>query len=237
MGYRVDGDTLGLKGSFGTISPGFASAAASPLAYYKFYAGEGGMRVPLIIAGDPIPLNQTISPAFAWVTDIAPTILDYAGVPAPANRYGGRQVETITGRSLLPVLSGEAMAVYGPEDTVGYELTGHGVLFQGDYKLVVNQGPLGDGQWRLFNTVTDPGEMIDLAAREPARFQAMLNAYQAYRVENKVMPLPEGYTQMGQLLRNILRKELASPVVVGLLTLLLLLPFGVAYRMRRRKPA
>ena len=79
--------------------------------------------------------------------------------------------------------------------------------------------------------------MIDLAAREPARFQAMLNAYQAYRVENKVMPLPEGYTQMGQLLRNILRKELASPVVVGLLTLLLLLPFGVAYRMRRRKPA
>jgi hypothetical protein len=49
--------------------------------------------------------------------------------------------------------------------------------------------------------------------------------------------LPEGYTQMGQLLRNILRKELASIVVVGLLTLLLLLPFGVAYRMRRGKPA
>lgn len=237
MGYSVDGDTLGLKGSFGTISPGFASAAASPLAYYKFYAGEGGMRVPLIIAGDPVPLKQAISPAFAWVTDIAPTILDYAGVPAPATRYGGRRVEPITGRSLLPVLSGEAMAVYGAEDTVGYELTGHGVLFQGDYKLVVNQGPLGDGRWRLFNTVTDPGEMMDLAASEPARFQAMLNAYQAYRVENKVMPLPEGYTQMGQLLRNILRKELASTVIVGLLTLLLLLPFGVAYRMRRRNPA
>ena len=44
--YNTDYDTLGLKGSFNTIGPSFASAAASPLAYYKFYAGEGGMRVP-----------------------------------------------------------------------------------------------------------------------------------------------------------------------------------------------
>ena len=51
LGYNTDYATLGLKGSYNTISPSFASAAASPLAYYKFYAGEGGMRVPLIVAG------------------------------------------------------------------------------------------------------------------------------------------------------------------------------------------
>ena len=55
QGYNDDYDTLGLKGSFNTIGPSFASAAASPLAFYKFYAGEGGMRVPLIIARKSIP--------------------------------------------------------------------------------------------------------------------------------------------------------------------------------------
>lgn len=51
LGYDSDYDRLGLKGSFNTISPSFASASASPLSYYKFHTGEGGMRVPLIIAG------------------------------------------------------------------------------------------------------------------------------------------------------------------------------------------
>ncbi len=45
LGYDSDYDRLGLKGSFNTIGPSFASASASPLSHYKFYAGEGGMRV------------------------------------------------------------------------------------------------------------------------------------------------------------------------------------------------
>ena len=65
QGYSVDYETLGLKGSFNTISPSFASAAASPLAYYKFYLGEGGMRVPMIIAGERVPVKNQFTAAFA----------------------------------------------------------------------------------------------------------------------------------------------------------------------------
>lgn len=233
MGYSVAMEGLGLKGSFGSISPGFASASASPLAYYKFYAGEGGMRVPLIIAGPGVAAKDTVTPAFAWVTDIAPTILSYAGVTPPGSRYAGRVVEPVTGRNLRSLAAGEAETVYGEDEAVGYELTGHGVLFKGDYKLVVNQGPLGDGRWRLFNIADDPGEMIDLAATEPERFQRMLNGYQTYMLQNKVMPLPAGYTQMGQLVRNVLRKELGLMPVVLLFTGLLLLPFAAIYKLRR----
>jgi len=57
-----------------------ASASVSPLAYYKFYAGEGGMRVPLIIAGKPVARQQQLTRAFAWATDISPTILSIAGL-------------------------------------------------------------------------------------------------------------------------------------------------------------
>jgi arylsulfatase/uncharacterized sulfatase len=232
IGYNVAYENLGLKGSYSSLGSGFASASASPLAYYKFYAGEGGMRVPLIIAGIPVARQQQLTRAFAWATDISPTILSLAGVAQPGQRYAGRPVQLITGRDLTPLITGAAERVYGPNDAVGYELTDHGVLFQGDYKLVVNQPPVGDGQWRLFNIVQDPGETVDISASQALRFQRMLSSYEEYRRDNKVVPVPEGYNQMAQLLSNIFLKR-RNDVLVLLLMLLLLLPFYVAHRMKR----
>tara|TARA_R100000005_G_scaffold1757_2_gene1042 strand:- start:31829 stop:33637 length:1809 start_codon:yes stop_codon:yes gene_type:complete len=236
MGYHVDYERLGQQGSYNTISPGFASAAASPLAFYKFYTGEGGMRVPLIIAGDPLPRHNRLTPAFAWATDITPTILSLTGTPFPGERYGGKPVQPITGRDLTPLLSGESERVYAEHDAVGYELTGHAALFQGDYKLVLNRPPLGDGQWRLYNIVSDPGEVVDLAGQQPDRFHAMQARYLRFQDENGVLPLPTGYSQMGQLLTNTVKARYADALRVLLVSLLVLLPFFVAYRMRRSAP-
>jgi arylsulfatase len=233
LGYHLDYDRLGLKGSYNTISPSFASAAASPLSFYKFYTGEGGMRVPLIIAGERLSVERPLSPAFAWATDITPTILSLAGVARPGERYGGRPVQPIIGRDLTPLLAGEVERVYSADDAVGYELTDHAALFQGDYKLVVNQPPLGDGQWRLFNIARDPGETVDLAGSEPATFQRMLSSYERYRRDNGVLPMPAGYTQMKQLVSNTLKIQYRDTVLVFLLALLALLPFVVAYRMKK----
>jgi arylsulfatase/uncharacterized sulfatase len=234
LGYNTDYETLGLKGSFSTISPSFASAAVSPLAYYKFYAGEGGMRVPLIVAGESLPERGVLTDAFTFVTDITPTILSFAGVQPPDGRFGGRPVEAMIGRDLSPVLSGNAEQVYGADDAVGYELAGNAALFQGDYKIVVNRTPLGDGEWRLFNIKEDPGESNDLASSDPARLQRMLSAYERYKQDNKVIEMPVGYGHIKQLLINTLHEQWRTPVVVGLLTVLVLLPFMVAYRMRRK---
>jgi arylsulfatase len=233
LGYHLDYDRLGLKGSYNTISPSFASAAASPLSFYKFYTGEGGMRVPLIIAGERLSVERPLSPAFAWATDITPTILSLAGVARPGERYGGKPVQPIIGRDLTPLLAGEVERVYSADDAVGYELTDHAALFQGDYKLVVNQPPLGDGQWRLFNIARDPGETVDLAGSEPATFQRMLSSYERYRRDNGVLPMPAGYTQMKQLVSNTLKIQYRDTVLVFLLALLALLPFVVAYRMKK----
>jgi len=50
-GYTMDYDTLGEEKSFTFIGPEFASAASGPSAFFKFYAGEGGLRVPRILSG------------------------------------------------------------------------------------------------------------------------------------------------------------------------------------------
>ncbi len=76
--YNTDYETLGEKGSFSLIGPSFASAAASPFAWYKFFAGEGGLRVPMIISGIESTLKGGVINSFSWVTDIVPTILQLA---------------------------------------------------------------------------------------------------------------------------------------------------------------
>jgi len=232
MGYRTDYETLGLKGSYNAISPSFASAAASPLAYYKFYVGEGGMRVPLIIAGEDLPLKGVLSHSFSFVTDITPTILSFAGVSPPAERHAGRPIEPIIGHNIRPVLQNPAAKIYAEDEAVGYELAGHAALFQGDYKIVFNRPPLGDGQWRLFNIEEDPGESRDLAQDMPQRLQKMLSAYETYKRENKVLPVPAGFDNLRQIAINFLYASARTPVLIWLLTLLLLLPFAIAYRMK-----
>lgn len=233
QGYHTNYETLGLKGSYNSISPSFASAAVSPLAYYKFYAGEGGMRVPLIIAGAPLEIEPAIEHAFSWATDITPTILSMAGVPLPGDRYGGRPVEPPTGNDLVPLLTGERERVYEEDAYVGYELTGHSALFQGDYKLVRNQPPEGDGQWYLYDIVKDPGETADLKSAQPETFERLLAAYREFEKENGVAPLPPGYNQGRQLFLNTISERLGSNILALVLTLLVLMPFGfVAWRRR-----
>ncbi|MAE04367.1 MAG: arylsulfatase [Porticoccaceae bacterium] len=234
QGYSVDYDTLGLKGSFNAINPGFASAAASPLAYYKFYLGEGGLRVPMIIAGEALAIKNQLSNASAYVTDVTPTILALTGVESPSSRYGGRLIEPIIGRSLLPLIDGSAEAVYGPDDAVGFELAGHGALFMGDYKIVFNRGTQGDGRWRLFNIVTDPGETNDLSAANPAQLQLMLGRYQQYVTDNNILPVSNDYRHEKQVVFNALHNVYGDNILIFMLLLLLLLPFALIYRSKSK---
>ena len=234
VGYNIDYESLGLKGSYNTISPSFASAAASPLSLFQFYAGEGGMRVPLILSGPSVTKTGEINHSFSFVTDITPTLLSVAGVTAPRHRYRGRLIEPMVGRDLMPLITGVVDRVYEESDSVGYELAGHAALFQGDYKLLFTRGALGDGQWHLYDIVRDPGETHDLAALEPARLQTMLSAYQRYVRNNKVLEVPAGYSHTKQLLINVLHHQFKTPVLIAMLTALILLPFWVAYRMKKR---
>src|SRR5690606_3840670 len=200
-GYRRDIETLGEKGSYAFIGPEFASAAASPGSFFKLYAGEGGLRVPFIVAGNGIPARGHVS-QFSFITDIAPTILDLAGV-SPVAKFDGRTVKPMTGRSLLPLLSGASNQHYGAGDAVGLEAAGNAALFRGDHKLVRNMPPYGDGNWYLYNIATDPGETHDLSEERPDLFAEMRAEYDAYAERVGVLEMPEGYAQMKQLTLNL----------------------------------
>lgn len=219
-GYRRDIETLGEKGSYAFIGPEFASAAASPGSFFKLYAGEGGLRVPFIVAGNGIPARGHVS-QFSFITDIAPTILDLAGV-SPVAKFDGRTVKPMTGRSLLPLLSGASNQHYGAGDAVGLEAAGNAALFRGDHKLVRNMPPYGDGNWYLYNIATDPGETHDLSEERPDLFAEMRAEYDAYAERVGVLEMPEGYAQMKQLTLN-LAEEYRTVIILACIAALALL--------------
>jgi arylsulfatase A-like enzyme len=232
QGYRNDYETLGTKGSFNTIGPSFASAAASPLAFYKFYAGEGGMRVPLIIAGKPISDKAKLSNAFTFVTDITPTILELTSTPAPTEFYGGRRIAPMIGRSLAALSREQVAQVYTEADYIGYELGGNAALFQGPYKIVKNRGPVGDSEWHLFNIVDDPGETNDLREAMPDKMTNMLEHYHQYAAENGVLEVPANFNGTVQVAINGIRDRFGKQLLVLLLTSIICSVFYIFYQRK-----
>lgn len=195
-------ERLGGPGAYAIMGPSWASAAASPFSGYKFYSGEGGIRSPLIIAGAPGAKPGAVAQGLTHVTDIAPTLLALAQVPAPNGRYQGHDVEPLAGTSLLPLLATPSARVRAPEQPLGYELSGNQALFQGDYKLVKNMAPVGDGDWHLYHLKSDPGETRDLREQEPALFASLQQAYSAWAQAHGVLPMPAGYEPQKAVLIN-----------------------------------
>ena len=234
QGYTHNYDDLGEIGSYNYIGPNYASAAASPLSYFKFYTGEGGLRVPLVISGPGIEAKTEFEQAAAHVIDITPTILALAGVDQVPERFGGRKIEPITGKDLTPLLEGSVGQVYQPKDYAAYEVAGNAALFSGRYKIVLNREPLGDNEWYLFDIVNDPGETKDLKAQFPRQFQQLLNLYQRYSEETGVQPVPDHYTQEGELTRKVREKLFANNLLIWLLIFLTLGLFVLVARQHKK---
>jgi arylsulfatase A-like enzyme len=231
----------GRPGSLTAQGAGFASASASPLRGYKFTANEGGLRVPMIIAwpGNRAIKGGSITSGFAHVTDMPLTLLKLAGVAPQQGSFSGRRVEPMIGMDLTPMLTGASSSVHSADKPLGYELSGNAVLFKGDYKLVKNLPPYGDGRWRLYNITTDPGETKDLSGSDPQRFADMQSDYAAFAKANNVLPMPDGYTAPKQIFANALR-TLLIPRLIALWPvggLLLMATAAVIWWRRRRRRA
>lgn len=231
--YSQDMDRLGGKGAYAIPGPSWASASVSPLSGYKFYAGEGGVRVPLVMAGIAGEQPQTIVPALTHVTDIAPTLLELAGVARQEAQYRNSAVHPMSGKSLLPLIRGERTAVRAADESLGYELSGNQALYRGDFKLVKNSPPVGDGLWHLYDLRKDPGETQDLQATLPDIFATMQKEYRAFEVSHGVLPMPEGYNPVRQVLINsIFHYWLPTYAPLSLVLLVLL---ACAYQLLRAR--
>lgn len=228
QGYHRDQNRLGEKDYYGVIGTEFASATASPFAFFKTYTGEGGLRVPLILSGKNIPQGQ--SAAFTMVTDVVPTLLEMAG--ADIDKL---QLEVpFTGKSLNPLIKNGREQIYTDDEPIGIESAGSCALFKGDWKIVKNSKPHGDLVWRLYNLATDPGETNDLSKEKPQLFAEMLNDYKVYAKKYGVIDLGEDYEAHKVVLGKV-KKIMVHAILPWLIGLVLLVVGGIFWRRKRRR--
>jgi arylsulfatase len=173
-------DNIGAPNSFIWYGPRWAQAATAPSRLHKAFTTEGGIRVVGFVTWPGFDRQHQIGTAFSTVMDIAPTVLELAGVAHPGTEYRGRQVAAMRGRSLLPYLSGDTESVHDDVTGTGWELFGRRAVRQGDWKALHLPEPYGPGAWQLYDLSTDPGEINDLAASHPDKLAELLVLWDRY---------------------------------------------------------
>ncbi|MEM7707992.1 MAG: arylsulfatase [Pseudomonadota bacterium] len=178
-------EQMGKPGSYLLYGPNWARVGSPTGRLHKAFPTEGGTRTSAFVHYPRVIDGGRISDELVAIKDVAPTLLELAGVSPPNGEYRGRPVEPMTGVSFTPLLADPAERM--PERPLGMELMGKRALRLGDWKLVHMPPPFGSGEWQLFDLASDPAESEDLAAREPGKVAELQRHWNTYAEENAVI--------------------------------------------------
>jgi arylsulfatase len=162
---------MGSEASYLCLGPGFSSAANTPFRRHKTWVHEGGISTPLVVhwpAG--LKAKGELRKTPAHVIDIAPTILELAGVVKPAD-WKGTPIPPAPGKSLLPAFEKD-IAI--EREQLWWFHDGHRAIRVGEWKLVAAKGD----PWELYDLSTDRAEQHNLAAKYPEKVRELEAAWQ-----------------------------------------------------------
>lgn len=172
---------------------GWGQASNTPFRLYKSDTFAGGVRVPLIVrwpaggvrsAGDDGYRRQ-----YVYVTDIAPTLLELAGVPRLTERHGHAALSEDGISATAIVRDGAAPTVHTTQYT---ETGGNRGYFRDGWKIVTNHvpgTPFDDDEWQLYDIATDPTETTNVGHRHPELLRELAAEWEAAAWHNTVFPL------------------------------------------------
>ncbi|GAH18634.1 unnamed protein product, partial [marine sediment metagenome] len=195
-------DDWGLENTFPHMAAGWAVAFDAPYTWTKQVASDfGGTKTGMIIhyPGGVNGKNE-IRTQFTHAIDIAPTILEVAGLPEPKMVNGVPQIP-IEGTSFAYSFNDANAA---ERHTIQYfEMFGNRALyFNGWYARTIHRAPwemanlppLEDDVWDLYNTKEDFSLVNNLAAKYPEKLEEMkglfdwqAEKYHVYPIDDRVI--------------------------------------------------
>ena len=193
-------DKLGTVDAYNHYSVGWAWAMCTPYQWTKQVASHwGGTRNGTIVhwpAG--ISAKGEVRSQFTHVIDVAPTILEAAGIPEPLF-VNGVQQSPIEGTSMLYSFEdGDA-----PErhDLQYFEMAGNrGIYFKGWSAVTRHSTPwlpnevlpeLDDHVWERYDGSVDWTQANDLAQQDPERLAALQRLWLIEAVKYNVLPIDD----------------------------------------------
>ena len=196
-------DDLGGPNSFGNYAVGWAHAFCTPYQWTKQVASHwGGTRNGMIVhwpAG--IAAKGEVRHQFHHVVDIAPTLLDMAGIPQP-NFVNGIQQQPIEGVSMA--YSFDHPDADERRTTQYFEIFGNrGIYHRGWTAVTKHRTPWMSGLnvpklaafdhdiWELYDATIDWSQSQDLSAKYPDKLAELQRLWLIEAVKYQVLPLDD----------------------------------------------
>lgn len=192
-------DELGGPQSYGHYAAGWAVAGNTPFTWVKQVASSyGGTRNGLAIYWPKgIQAKGEVRSQWHHLIDIAPTILEVAGLPEPKEVNGVPQTP-IEGVSMAYTLNeGKAQDRH---KTQYFEIYGNRAIYHDGWLAgTVHKAPweakprasLEGDTWELYDTRNDFSLNNDLAKSEPAKLKEMQQVFMAQTEKYPILPLDD----------------------------------------------
>jgi arylsulfatase len=192
-------DQWGGPETFPHMAAGWAVAGNTPFTWTKQVASNfGGTRNPLVISWpERIKAKGEVRSQFHHVVDIAPTVLDAAGIAEP-KRVNGVTQTPMEGVSMLYSVD-DAQAA-GRHRTQYFEIAGNRAIYSdGWVAATVHKAPweaaprrpLADDVWELYDIERDFSESDDLAASNPAKLDELKALFMREAERYRVLPIDD----------------------------------------------
>jgi arylsulfatase len=193
-------DDFGGPDSYNHYAVGWAHAMCAPYQWTKQVASHwGGTRNGTIVSWPKgIASSGEVRSQFAHVIDVAPTVLEAAGLPQPTFVNGVQQVP-IEGVSMVYAFDDAGAAER--HTTQYFEMfCNRGIYHQGwtavtrhrtPWELVAQPPALEDDVWELYDTSTDWTQCDDLAKANPGKLAELQRLFLIEATKYNVLPLDD----------------------------------------------
>ncbi|PWC03700.1 arylsulfatase [Agromyces badenianii] len=189
-------DDLGTPRSYNHYAIGWAHAMDTPYQWTKQVASHwGGTRNGTIVSWpNGIHARGEIRNQFAHVIDVAPTVLEAAGIPEPATVNGVTQ-RPYEGTSMN--YSFDEADAAEQHTTQYFEMLGNRAIFHKGWTAVAkHKDPwlgsshgLDDDVWELYNVEEDWTQSNDLASKEPQKLADLQRLFLIQAARFNVLPM------------------------------------------------
>jgi len=192
-------DKWGGPETYPHMAAGWAVALDSPFGWMKQVASDfGGTRNGMVVHWPKgIKAKNGIRTQFSHVIDVAPTVLQAAGLPEPKVVNGTPQVP-MEGNSL--VYSFDDPKAKERHTTQYFEIAGNRAIYHdGWFARTIHRAPwepkgrhtLQDDVWELYDTRTDFSLASDLAAKNPKKLAELKAIFMKEGEKYHVLPIDD----------------------------------------------
>lgn len=174
---HVPGAAPGSAQSYLGLGPGWSTVSNTPFRRHKSWNHEGGVSTPLIAHWPRgISAKGELRHAPGHFVDVAPTLLEVAGVTPPEN-WKGVERPRFPGRSLVPLFASDSDTAH---DAIFFKHIENRGLRLGDWKIVAAGK---DAAWELYHLTEDRAESHNLADEHPEKLQELVAIWTARDAE------------------------------------------------------